>query len=111
MQGLVRRAAKGVSLFVVDEQRAVEQRAIALVVDGAVGRSVRQDALLFTTLGLLTIRVTCVGHHVQSFWVVESGFGCFGHRQQAAIVRRIGGYLLRYDDAVFGVHRCLHVVG
>ena len=46
---------------------AVEQRAIALLVDAAVGRHVRHDALRFALRGLLSIGVARIGHHVQRF--------------------------------------------
>ena len=66
-QRLPGRTAKGIGLRVIVELAAVEQRAIALVVVGAVGGYMRHDALLLTTLDLLAVGVTGIGDHVQRF--------------------------------------------
>jgi hypothetical protein len=58
-------AAVAVGLRLVDEHRAVEQRAFALVVDGAVGGHARHDAFGIAGTGLFSIRVAGVGHHGQ----------------------------------------------
>src|SRR5207247_581152 len=85
-QCLVRWTAEGVRLLVVVELVAVEQRAISLVVDRARHRDVRHDGLRFPSLGLPTIGVTRVRHHVQRFRMSQLLAGRLGHRQQKAII-------------------------
>jgi hypothetical protein len=58
-------AAEGIGGFLVHELAAVQQRAVSLAVDVALGRNVRQDALLFAALGLFAVRVPLVGHDLQ----------------------------------------------
>src|SRR5438128_244945 len=110
-QCLVRWTAEGVRLLVVVELVAVEQRAISLVVDRARHRDVRHDALRFTSLGLLTIGVTRVRHHVQRFRMSQRLEGRLGHRQQKAIITSCIRDFMRHNQCVLGIHRRLHVVG
>src|SRR5215469_8052063 len=106
----MRWTAERVAVFVVDEWRTIKQRAFALVVDGAISRHVWPDGLLFAARGLLSVRIPRVGNDVECSWIVQRLFRGFRHRQRTAIVVRLGGHLLRHDDAVFSIHRGLHVV-
>src|SRR5271167_5247979 len=56
-QGLTRRAQKCVAFRLISKFRAVDQRAISVIVHAAVGRHMRQDALSLAGFGLLAIRV------------------------------------------------------
>ena len=57
-ESLPRGTAKRVGRLVVVELIAVEQSSVALIVDGAVRRYVRQDALGFAAFGLLPVGIT-----------------------------------------------------
>jgi len=96
-QRLLGWAAEGISPLVIVEQSSVEQRAIPFVVDGALGRNIRQDASGFPGLGLLTVGVTGIGEHVHSGRIAHCLLRGLGHRQQAALIVGFGCDLLRHD--------------
>jgi len=73
-------AAIGVGLLVVSELVAVEQRAIARIVDAAIGRHMGHDALRLALFGLFTVRIARVGDYVECFRITRRRFGRFRHR-------------------------------
>src|SRR6185437_16358282 len=60
------RTAVAVGIRLVDKSAAVEQFAIAPVVDGAVGWRACEDAVSFASAGMGTIGVAGVSHHGQA---------------------------------------------
>lgn len=96
------RTAEGIAAEVIDEEAAVEQRAVPLVVHSTVGGNMRHDAPGLAPGGLLPVGVARIGHHVQCFRIPQRCFGRLSHGQQAAIVRRFGSHLLGNDQRVFG---------
>ena len=71
----------------------------------------RQYALSLAGFGLLSIRVACIGNHVDRRRPARRGLRGFRHRMQAAVVAGLNGHLLHHDQRVFGIDGGLHVVG
>ncbi len=110
-EGLPGRTVERVRRRVVVERGTVEQRSIALVVDGAIGRHMRQDAFCLAGFGLFAVGVAGVGNNIQRGRTANCLLCGLGHRQQAAVVGCLAGDLLGHDQRMFGIHRGLHVVG
>ena len=64
MQPLARRAAKCVARFVILKITALKQRAVTAVIHTAHRWNVCDDASLLARRGLLAVRITRIGHHM-----------------------------------------------
>ncbi|MGA3049039.1 MAG: hypothetical protein ABSD67_20560 [Terracidiphilus sp.] len=81
-EGLRSGTVERVGRRVVAERGTVEQRSIAPVIDGAIGRHIRQDAFFLAGFGLFAVGLTCVGDNIQRSRIANCLLRCLGHRQQ-----------------------------
>ena len=99
----------GIAIRFITEVAAAEQRAIALVIDGAHDGNIRHHARRFAVSDLLSIGVTCVRHYVEAIC-----FNCLFRRLRHGLRQRISEaiehYSVRHDQRVFRIYGRLDVV-
>ncbi|KPU61620.1 hypothetical protein AN403_5723 [Pseudomonas fluorescens] len=79
-------------------------------VDGSIRRHKRRDAGVLTCLKLGTIGITCICRDTE-FGLLQLLFDRFGHRFELAIVGAFLSDFVVQNQAMFGVHGTLNVVG
>jgi hypothetical protein len=100
------RTLEAVALRLIEEETAVEQGAVALVVDGAVGGHMGNQPGGLAAACLLAVGVARVGDDVQAVGLKRLLRG-LRHRLQRAAVGRIQRHRMGHDQSVFGFDRIL----
>src|SRR5438132_13596631 len=94
------RTDKRVALFLVLEGGAVEECAVALIVDRAIAGYMRKDSFPLASFGLFAIGVAGIGDHVHPLRLAHGHLRRLCHRRQTASALALPSGLLHPTERV-----------